>query len=67
MGPDHALGLVQDDLRLVAAGGSRLDLGGGVLLVGDQEVEGQSSHEGALPLLAEALPEVVDSAFGVLT
>ena len=47
---DHALGLVEHDARLVAAGGSGVDLGA-LFTVGDQEVEADPGRERALAVL----------------
>ena len=49
--PDHALGLVEHDARLVAGGGGGVDLGA-LLAVGDQQVERDAGRERALAVLA---------------
>ena len=50
-GADHALGLVEHDPRLVAGGGSRIDLGA-LLAVGHQQVERDAGRQGTLAVLA---------------
>ena len=47
---DHALGLVEHDARLVAAGGGGVDLGA-LLAVGDQQVEADPGRQRALAVL----------------
>ena len=48
--PDHALGLVEHDPRLVAGGRGGIDLGA-LLAVGDQQVERDAGRERALAVL----------------
>jgi hypothetical protein len=47
---DHALGLVEHDARLIAAGGGRVDLGA-VFAVGEQQVEADAGRQRALAVL----------------